>query len=102
MRRGIVVAILLSVFAIVMPGQPNKAPAQKQSSPNPECPLGPAPEHQNISNYYGDESDNHSPEWYAAIKRPEWWALVIAVLTGVVIVRQAIEMTRATDEMRKA
>jgi hypothetical protein len=44
--------------------------------------------------------DKHPPSWCTALKKPEWWLVIIAALTGFAIAYQAREMTRATNVMQ--
>jgi eukaryotic-like serine/threonine-protein kinase len=48
-----------------------------------------------------DTAADH-PILYAALKRPEWWLVIAALLTLYVINKQAREMARATEEMKKS
>jgi hypothetical protein len=42
------------------------------------------------------------PTLYAALKQPEWWLVAAAVLTLFVVYRQAKEMGKATQEMKRS
>src|SRR5271156_3461228 len=42
------------------------------------------------------------PTLSAALKKPEWWLVILAFLTLYVINKQAREMARATEEMKKS
>jgi hypothetical protein len=48
------------------------------------------------------ETANASPiDWHTALKKSDWWLVIIAGLTALAIVYQAKEMASATAEMKK-
>ena len=44
--------------------------------------------------------DKRHPSWCTALKKSEWWLVIIAAMTGFAIAYQAREMTRATGVMQ--
>jgi hypothetical protein len=46
-----------------------------------------------------ETTHNGPPSWCTALKRPEWWLVIVAILTGLAIAYQAREMRRATEAM---
>lgn len=50
----------------------------------------------------GSAANDTSPHWYAALKQPEWWLVIAAVLTLGAVGYQAREMRRATVVMWKS
>jgi hypothetical protein len=47
-----------------------------------------------------NKADEAAPHWYASLRNPEWWLVVSAFATFIVIAWQAIETRRATQAMR--
>jgi hypothetical protein len=47
-----------------------------------------------------EAAHNSSPSWCTALKKSEWWLVIIAALTGIAIAYQAREMKRATKAMQ--
>jgi hypothetical protein len=99
MKYAVIVA-LLCLCTIAVTGQPNQTPAKGEQSAEPKsAPLTPAPNN-NITTYYAERPDDNPPKWYAAIERPDWWLVFIALLTGSAVAYQAKEMRDSTDVMR--
>jgi hypothetical protein len=93
--------LVLIFMAIVVSGKPNQAPPKIQDTPNPQA-RAPLPvNNQNETTYYANKADENPPRWYAALKRPEWWLVLVAALTGYVIWLQAKEMAKATSAMER-
>ena len=99
MKPTIIAALFL---AVAVSGKPNQTPSKRDRGSEPKSAPSTAPENNNITAYYAEHPKDDSPQWYAAIKRPEWWLVVIAALTGGAIAYQAREMTRATTAMRES
>jgi hypothetical protein len=80
-------AICVAFFALVMPGQPNKAADPNQSPANPKQPVivKAAPEKQTESAADKGAADPNSPKWYTALKRPDWWLVVVGFGTLVIV-----------------
>jgi hypothetical protein len=100
--KWLLTIMLLSAVAVSVSGKPDKGSAQHQSS---------TADHGQttitFNNYekpatQAETTKNDSPKWYAALKRPDWWLVIIAALTGLAIAYQAREMANATGEMRKS
>ncbi|HTV06753.1 MAG TPA: hypothetical protein VME86_15400 [Acidobacteriaceae bacterium] len=73
----------------IMAGQPNKAPDPNQqiTQPKPNHPATgqTAPEKHNEPAAHEPETGSDPPEWYAPLKRPEWWLVIVGFGTlGVV------------------
>src|SRR5258708_29234721 len=97
--KYLVFAVFLAV-AVVVSGQPNKAPAKEEKSREPLASAAPAVNPKQSTTERTDKPNEDSLSWCAAIKRPEWWLVLIAAVTRWVIWRQAREMSRATEEMK--
>lgn len=81
-----------------MSGQPNKATYNKQppaSQSHPAIVSANAPDEQNRSDKRQSKSSSYPPEWYAALKRPEWWLVILGFPTLVLIGWQAWETRKA-------
>lgn len=94
---SIVVLFLLpaNLFA-----QPNKSPTKdKNNSPNQTAGTSASNDEGKTSNNT-DQSDCGIQRIGTALKRPEWWVVIVAALTGLTIAYQAREMSRATNVMR--
>ncbi|MGA3052691.1 MAG: hypothetical protein ABSD63_00640 [Candidatus Korobacteraceae bacterium] len=105
MRRAVIFTVC--VFAIGMPGQPNKAPAAAQNQTQTQTPSTTLNlENCNVTSTQPDTANNSAPDWNTAIKRavktPDGWLVIVAFLTGCAIWYQAREMARATEEMKKS
>jgi hypothetical protein len=47
-----------------------------------------------------ETAHNRPPSWCTALKKSEWWLVIIAAFTGIAIALQAREMARATGVMK--
>ena len=81
--------------------QPNKTPQKKQPSTPPKEPITVVVGEQKISTGGAEEKAvDNSQHWRTALKRPEWWLFIAAVLTFFAIIYQAREAAKATKAMR--
>jgi hypothetical protein len=96
------IAISLCVLAIAVPGQPDKRPTQSQSNPAENGQTTVVFENHSKASDKEAAPKDSSPRWYTPLKRPDWWLVIIAALTGLAIAYQAREMRRATKEMEKS
>ena len=107
LKRLAIVASISALMAVCMSGQPNKAGNDKNGPPNKPQPPPPtvgAGSHDNYYNSYNApaKSDDEPFRWHTAIKRPEWWAIGIAIGTLGLIYWQARETRRAAIATRDA
>jgi hypothetical protein len=100
MKQIFAIAALLCALAVNVASEPNKAPTDNQQSAQPKSPASLAPENNDVTTNQTEYPNNDAPQWRTAIKRPEWWLVIIAALTGIAIAYQAREMTRSTKEMK--
>src|SRR5271157_5042338 len=100
MKKAITTGALICALAVGMTGKPNEAPAKIQQSLNPQGPSSLTIHNEKRTICYAGHSDDNPTNWQTAVKRPDWWLVFIAALTGFVIYLQAREMTRATKEMQ--
>jgi hypothetical protein len=102
LKRLAILAVVLTV-AVSMSCQPNKATDQKQEhaeATNSAITAANGINKQNRSTANETKSNSNPPKWYAAIKRPEWWLVIIAALTGIVVGWQAWETRKAAEASR--
>ena len=97
----LILAILLCV-TIVVPGKPDEARDGHQSNSYVFAISTFGPLKHNAAPTDAQESDDDAPKWYAPVKRPEWWLVIAAFVTVLVVWKQAKEMRRATDEMHSS
>jgi hypothetical protein len=99
LKRLAIVGLLLAI-APIMPGQPNKASDQKQESAKQGQPAAlptDSPNKQASAQTYQPEANPNPPEWYASLKRPDWWLVLAAFSTLGVICWQSIETRKAAQ-----
>lgn len=93
----------LCVIAAIVTSQPYSTPRTEQNSESSQAPqrgTADVKEKPDQTGSHQTETDNHTPKWYTALKRPEWWLVLLGFLTLGVIAYQAIEMRRATEAMQ--
>jgi hypothetical protein len=101
MKHCILVAVLC-FGAINLLAQPNNSPPKYERNGIGNSKATSAPEHDGIAATNAEETKNSTEKWYTALKGADWWLVIIAALTGLAIAYQAREMTRATEEMKRA
>jgi hypothetical protein len=104
MKYFLIVFLIVGMFAVHVSGQPNQAASNENKSAKGEAP---APSSSITKSYYESEknpnhSDNQPPHWYASLKGPEWWLVIVGILTLFAIVYQSREMARATKAMQRS
>jgi len=93
MRAYVAVVALCTIAALLTSepccgsGDDQEAPAVSWHSPTPAV----GTENKTEKAY------SRPPSWCTALKKSEWWLVIIAALTGFAIAYQAREMTRATN-----
>jgi hypothetical protein len=100
MKCAVVVAVLFCLCAIDVTSQPDKAHTKREQSAEPKSPPSLPTPNSNVTAYHAEESKGDPPKWYAPLERPDWWLVLIALLTGGAVAYQAREMRAATDVMR--
>lgn len=107
MQKRLAILAILAFVAIDMSGQSNQGADSKQQS---------AKQVQAESNEVGankvdkqasgiaDQTahDSDSPKWYAALEKPDWWIVVAAFSTLIIISWQSVETRRAAKGAQKA
>jgi len=93
----------LCVIAAIMTSAPYSN-SDKQQPPKAAQAENPRASHANEKPNQGSDhtgaANDGPPDWYAALKRPEWLTVWIALAALLVIGYQAYEMRRATETMR--
>src|SRR5208337_3693958 len=82
LRMIVSVACLVAV-AGSMPGQPNQATNDKQKQASNINYAVLVSEHESATTNTG-EADDNPPHWYTALKRSEWWLVVVGFLAVIV------------------
>ncbi len=87
MRKRLAILAIAVFVAVSVSGQPNKAPYPDQHPANPEHTdiLKTTPKKQNEATSHKTETNVDPPEWYTAIKRPEWWLVIVGFGTLIVV-----------------
>ncbi len=98
-RAGKAAGILLFV-AIIMAGEPHITAASHQQSTNPETSTALAFIDDSAAQAQATNSQNDSPHWYASLKRPEWWLVLVGFITFFAIWHQARETANAVKAMK--
>jgi hypothetical protein len=91
-------AVLLFILAWNMPSQPNKATNDHANRSNDEQALGPGYYESALYQEAADtpnKTDDDPPHWYAALKRPEWWAIIGLFATLFILIWQTYETRKA-------
>lgn len=98
--KQLLATAVLVLSAVIMSGQPQKAPDTRQPAPA-------AKDQPPVPSVHNDDTSEHistanpdSPKWYAPFKRPEWWLVGVGLVTLGIIGWQAIETRRAAQAMR--
>src|SRR5260370_22296340 len=75
--------LLAAIVASYVSSEPNQATsAEKQSAKRQSPPPSPTVTNNNYeSRADSDHANDYPPHWYTALKRPEWWLVIAAVLT---------------------
>jgi hypothetical protein len=102
-RVAALTALLLALFfAGLVSASPDDNAASENGYSKDKSFIGPAAKSENHSPYAPEESDTHSPHWYASIKRPEWLQIIVAILGIAVIAWQSWETRKAAEATRKS
>lgn len=98
-RRTIaLVAFCLSLlFAGFVAGSPNPDANCENTQTSNQSRVGLTTQPPNHSPNRAQEADCDSPHWYAAIKRPDGWLVVVGLITCIVIGWQSWETKRAAE-----
>lgn len=96
---GIAIAILITLHVA---GEPNKGTNHENGHPQNKTPITATSNKQQNSRNAPDCTNYNSPHWYAPIKRPEWWLVIVGFLTLGVVGWQAVETHRATDAAQRS
>jgi hypothetical protein len=91
MLKSLAVVTVLVFFAIGVSGQPNQTSKDKSAIPDNHHPAAVS----NDSQEAAAKSNDEPFRWNTAIKRPEWWAIGIALATLGLIFWQAKETRKA-------
>jgi hypothetical protein len=100
MLKCLAIPVALLIFAPMVPGQPNKAADQKNQPTKqgqPSLPLA-----NSNDKHPGGQTDQtkaspDAPKWYTALERPDWWLVMAAFSTLVVVCWQSIETRQAAQ-----
>lgn len=95
MKTWLIVGVLAVGIAILMASSPNKDTDSKNCHSTEKSPFTLRPDSKNNSSDASNETNCHPPQWYAALKRPEWLQLIAAVIGIFVIGWQSWETRRA-------
>jgi hypothetical protein len=99
MRKTIIVCMIaVGTWA----PQPNQSSNKKNSSAKIESPSSVTFIDNEETTQAPNKTAESSPSFYTALKNPEWWLVLAALLTFYMIYRQAKEMGKATEEMQKS
>jgi hypothetical protein len=80
MRRAIIATAILCILAIYVACKPNQAAAHKASEAHDKFQTTVTSEgNQNATNASNTAKQN-TPEWCAALKRPEWWLVFVGII----------------------
>lgn len=90
--------------AIGVSGQPNKASSDKDNPANnvqPSTVTLDSHDHYTYAQQAPAKPNDEPFQWHAAVKRPEWWAVGIAIGTLILIYWQAKETRKAAEAANK-
>jgi hypothetical protein len=102
--KGCVVAliVLVAVAAAMLTAQPDYSSHQTKNDAATQGPLTPTAftkQDDAVSGTHAETTDNSSPQFYAALKRPDWWVVFIAFLTACAVAYQAKKSAEALEAM---
>jgi hypothetical protein len=101
--RILPVAIFCMAATCAWATQPNQTSQKKNPSTGKEQPFSTTTFIDNEqTNQTPSPTNESSPSFYAALKKPEWWLVFFALWTLYVINKQAREMAKATEEMKRS
>jgi hypothetical protein len=106
MKRGRIFAVLTVVFVSLLTLLVARQPYKTSDSEDDHATNETLPILSGHSNPYSSdatkEANYNSPHWYTALKRPEWWQVIVAVIGIAVIAWQSWETRRAVQATQKA
>ena len=84
--------------------QPDKtADKNNQHTPNSQPAVVAAPpEKQRDGSADQTKTSSYPPSWYAPLQKPDWWVVIVAGLTGIVIGWQSFETRRAATATERS
>jgi hypothetical protein len=101
LKRLAILAAISAFMAVCASGQPNKTSGDKDMPPGNHLPAtGSIDSHDNYTHpeQIPQKSSDEAFSWHTAIKRPEWWAIGVALGTMMLIFWQS----KATADAAKA
>ena len=89
------ISVLIFFLAISVTCKPNQAGNKDKQGPDQKNGAVVTSEHKEKTEANPEKADANSPEWYAALKRPEWWLVIVGFLSLVFVAWQAYETKEA-------
>lgn len=105
MLKRLVILAIAAIVAVSLSGQPNQTANQKQKPAKQSQPTVLPEDSQNKqTSGQADQPkpDTNPPKWYAALERPDWWVVGLALITACVICWQSWEMRKSAKGAQKA
>jgi hypothetical protein len=99
MKQLAIFVALLCILAVNIAAQPNNSSPKAENKSIANAKSSPVFNDNQESATNAEKASDDPPNWCAALKRPEWWLVIIAAFTGMVIAWQAMEMAKATKAM---
>jgi hypothetical protein len=103
LKRLAILAAVSALMAVCAPGQPNKTGSGK-NQPSSKGQLPPTTiytyDAQCCTTQAAQKANEEPSRWYTHLERPDWWLLLAAIGTLIVIGRQTIQTRRAADATR--
>lgn len=100
--RTLLTSVFLLIVAIYVACQPNQATEQKNSHSQKESPITITSNGNQNTAETSYKTNKNSPEWYAALKRPEWWLVIAAFVTFGVVMYQSIQTKIAAEAAKQS
>jgi hypothetical protein len=103
MGRIIMTTTILCLIAICVAGKSSQSPSNYERSPQTHIASASATSTQDQRpSDETQDTESNAPRWCAALKRPDWWLVVVAVLTALAVGWQAFETRRSAKAMQKS
>jgi len=104
MLKGLAILAIAAVMAVCVSGQPNKTPNPNQQPGQPEQANAakPTPTQQSETGNDKGKPDTNSPEWYAPLKRPDWWLVIVGFGTLIIVGWQTLILGRSVAVAQKS